>query len=150
MTVTRFVLLVLGVLLSVAVYAAVHVIVQTMVNRVKAAKSNPKVFPEGFPEGFKVQRIEINAARAISGFPPSDIAKYFREHPETARALLLDSYDKRYTPATYIEEKGNGFTVAWFTRDLKRQCVQEFSDLSDAATDYLLFSLGKGRWTPAK
>jgi hypothetical protein len=40
--------------------------------------------------------------------------------------------------------------VGWFTRDAKYQCVQEFSTLADAATDYLLFSLGKGRWTPQK
>jgi hypothetical protein len=38
----------------------------------------------------------------------------------------------------------------WFTRNAKYKCVQEFSTLADAATDYLLFSLGKGRWTARK
>lgn len=109
-----------------------------------------KTIPEGFPEGFKVQHIGIRAANAVSELPAADIAKYFREHPETADALLGESYDKRYTPSTFIEEKGNRFRVGWFTRNATYHCVQEFSTLADGATDYLLFSLGKGRWTPQK
>jgi hypothetical protein len=84
---------------------------------------------------------------AISELPASDIAKHLREHPETAGALLTESYNKRFTPSTFIAEQGEGFRVGWFTRDAQYQCVQEFSDLADAAADYLLFSLGKGRWT---
>jgi hypothetical protein len=110
-------------------------------------RKHPNV--EGFPEGFKVQRIGITAAKTISELAPSEIARYLREHSETARALLAESYDKRFTPSSFIEEKGNGFRVGWFTRDAKHQCVQEFSDLADAATDYLLLSLGKGRWQPS-
>ncbi|HTD22543.1 MAG TPA: hypothetical protein VK738_07805 [Terriglobales bacterium] len=84
---------------------------------------------------------------AISELPASDIAKYLREHPETVRALLGESYDKRFTPSTFIAEEDRGYRVGWCTRDAQYQCVQVFSDLADAATDYLLFSLGKGRWT---
>jgi len=84
---------------------------------------------------------------AISELPASGIAKYLREHPETARALLGESYDKRFTPSSFIAEEGEGFRVGWFTRDAKCECIQEFSDLADTATDDLLFSLGKGRWT---
>lgn len=29
--------------------------------------------------------------------PASEIAKYLREHPQTARALLGESFDKRFT-----------------------------------------------------
>lgn len=64
------------------------------------------------------------------------------------RHWLNESYDKRYTPSTFIEEKGNCFRVGWFTKKATYHCVQEFSTLAEAATDYLLFSLGKGRWTP--
>jgi hypothetical protein len=103
---------------------------------------------EGFPEGFRVQRIGIAATKSISELPASEIAKYFREHPEIAGGLLGESYDKRFTPSSFMEQKGNGFRVGWFTRDAKYECVQEFSTLADAATDYLLFSLGKRRWTP--
>ncbi len=109
-----------------------------------------KTIPEGFPEGFKVQHIGISAAIAVSTLPAADIARYFREHPEIAGALLGESYDKRYTPSTFIEEKANRFRVGWFTRNATYHSVQEFSTLADAATDYLLFSLGKGRWTPQR
>ena len=103
-----------------------------------------------FPEGFKVQRIGIAAATAISDLPSFEIAQYFRKHPETAEALLIESYNKRFTPSTFIEERGKGFRVGWFTSDAKYQCLWEFSNLADAATDYLLFSLGKGRWRPGQ
>jgi hypothetical protein len=102
---------------------------------------------DGFPAGFTVQRIGVTAANAISHLPAPEIARYFREHPETARDLLSESYDKRYSPSSFIVEEGNGlFRVGWFTRDANYLCIKEFSDLADAATDYVLFSLGKGRW----
>ena len=109
-----------------------------------------KIIPEGFPKGFKVQRIGITAARSVSELPASEIAKHFREHPDIARLLLAESYDKRFTPSSFIQERGYGFRVGWFTRKAEYQCVQEFSELADAATDYLLLSLGKGRWTRGK
>lgn len=65
-------------------------------------------------------------------------------------ALISESYDKRFTPSSFIMENSGGFRVGWFTRNAKYECVREFTDLADAATDYLLFSLGKGRWTPGK
>jgi hypothetical protein len=107
-----------------------------------------KSIPEGFPEGFKVQHMGISAALEVSRLPAADIAKYFREHAEIAGALLGESYDKRFTPSSFIQERGKGFRVGWFTRDAKYQCVQEFSTLADEVTDYLLLSLGKGRWSP--
>jgi hypothetical protein len=112
-------------------------------------KRNPR--RDGFPSGFKVQRIGVTSAAAISDLPGTEIAKYLREHPGTAKALLDESYDKRYTPATFISENGDGsFRVGWFTRDAQYDSVKEFENLTDAATDYLLFSLGKGRWTPGE
>src|SRR5690242_15542051 len=73
---------------------------------------------DGFPQGFRVQRIGVTSAVALSGLPGAEIAKYFRAHPGIARALLGESYDKRYTPSTFISENGDGsFRVGWFTRD---------------------------------
>jgi len=103
---------------------------------------------DGFPEGFRVQRVGITRAKAISELPAQDIARYFREDPGTARALVSESYDKRFTPSTFIAEEADGFRVGWFTWDAKYECVRHFTNLADAATDYLLFSLGKSRWTP--
>ena len=104
---------------------------------------------DGFPKGFRVQHIGVRAAKAISDLPASDIARYLREHPETTKALLSESYDKRFTPSSFILDEGDGlFRVGWYASDTGYECVTDFSDLADAATDYLLFSLGKGRWTP--
>ena len=48
-----------------------------------------------------------------------------------------------------IEKVSNqGYHVGWFTRDCQSQCGRRFAALADAATDYLLFSLGIGRWEP--
>jgi len=61
----------------------------------------------------------------------------------------MESYDKRFSPSSFIVEEGVGlFRVGWYSTDLGYECVKDFSSLADAATDYLLFSLGKGRWTP--
>ena len=110
-----------------------------------------KLAKDGFPKEFKVQRVGVKAIKAISGLPPSEIVSYFRDYPETARALLGESYDKRYTPSTFISENGDGsFIVGWLTRGAQYECVRNFENLADAATDYLLFSLGKSRWTPTK
>lgn len=106
---------------------------------------------DGFPKGFRVQRVGVTAARTISDLPASEIVNYFREHPETAKALIGESYDKRFTPSTFIVEEGSGlFRVGWFTKEAHYECVKEFADMADAATDYLLFSLGKSRWNPTK
>jgi hypothetical protein len=106
-----------------------------------------KVVVDGFPQGFRVQRVGIEAATSIADRTPADIAAYFRAHPLTAERLLNESYDKRFTPSTFIEEHGSGFRVGWYSKE--RGCVREFSSLADAATDYLLFSLGKGRRMPS-
>lgn len=99
--------------------------------------------------GFRVS--ESRALVAIADLQSSDFAKYFREHPGTAKALLGESYDKRYTPSIFISENGDGsFTVGWLTRDARSECVKEFQNLADAATDYLFFSLSKCRWTPSE
>ncbi len=103
---------------------------------------------DDFPQGFRIQQIGVTAANGISDFPPAEIAAYFRKHPETAQALLDESYDKRFTPSSFMTEEGKGFSVGWFSGSAKRECVRQFSTLAEAATDYLLFSLGRGRWTP--
>jgi hypothetical protein len=100
-----------------------------------------------FPDGFRMQGVGIPEAKAVAKLPPADIAAYFNENPGVASELLAESYDKRYAPSSYIEEQSAGFEVGWFSRQRGRECVKRFSTLADAATDYLLFSLGKGRWT---
>jgi hypothetical protein len=103
-------------------------------------------FGDDFPEGFRVQRIKIADAMAIAELAPDRIATYFRRNPATADRLLSESYDKRYSPSTFITEQGNGYVVGWVAPRKGYQSQRRFSNLADAATDYLLFSLGKGRW----
>ncbi len=105
---------------------------------------------DGFPPGFRVQFIGVTRAVDVSSLPGAEIAKYFREHPETAKALVDECSDKRYTPSTFISGGDGSFRVGWFTRNAQYECVRDFDNLADAATDYLLFSLGKSRWSPTK
>ncbi len=107
-----------------------------------------KAVQDGFPQGFKAQRIGVTGANAISDLPPAHIAAHFSDHPGTAQALLDESYDKCFTPSSFIAEEGNRFSVGWFSAKGGRECVRQFSNLADAATDYLLFSVGRGRWAP--
>ena len=103
---------------------------------------------DGFPKGFRVQPIGIAAAKKLVDLPPAEVARHLRERPQIARDLLNESYDKRYSPSTFIKEDGDVFSVGWFSTKLGYECVREFSDLADAAADYLLFSRGKSRWNP--
>jgi hypothetical protein len=103
---------------------------------------------DGFPEDFRVQRIGVAAAKSLANLPPPDIARYFRGHPDVANDLVMECFDKRYTPSTFITDD---FTVGWISRSpLESKCVRRFTNMADAATDYLLFSLGQGRWNPTE
>jgi|ERR1700722_1794960 hypothetical protein len=103
---------------------------------------------DGFPKGFRKQRIEVSAALSVCDLDPEQIVAHFRSNPEPARHLLEESEDKRYTPSTFFSEEYSGYSVGWYSAKSRYECVHRFSTLEDAATDYLLFSLGKGRWTP--
>jgi hypothetical protein len=108
---------------------------------------NRRPVSEEFPEGFRIQRIGVAAAIAVVELAPTEIATYFRKNPEVAKDLLYESYDKRSSPSSFIKEESYGFSVGWYSSGY--MCVRQFSNLADAATDYLLFSLGKGRWAEA-
>ncbi len=101
-----------------------------------------------FPSDFRVQRTGVDGVPTVER-PASEIADFLRANPRVAEALLHECYDKRYSPSTFITEGDGLFQVGWFSRGAGSQCVREFALLEDAATDYLLFSAGKGRWIPA-
>lgn len=102
-----------------------------------------------FPLSFRAQRIGVPEARSVAQLPPVEIAAFFASHPEVARALVSESADKRYEPSSFISEQAKGWSVGWYSRHHGTQCRRHFAMLPDAATDYLLFSLGKGRWSPS-
>jgi hypothetical protein len=72
------------------------------------------------------------------------VHEYFRTHKEQANAILRESYDKRYSPSTFIEEHEDGYRVGWY--DHGRQCTQSFQRFEEAVADYVLFSYGIGRF----
>jgi hypothetical protein len=45
-----------------------------------------------------------------------------------------------------MAEEGDEFRVGWYSNGY--ECEKRFKKLADAATDYLLFSLGRERWSP--
>jgi hypothetical protein len=53
---------------------------------------------EEFPADFSVQRIETVSAKALKKLAEPEIAAYLRQNPSVAEDLLLESYDKRFTP----------------------------------------------------
>jgi hypothetical protein len=104
----------------------------------------------GFPEDFRPQPVGLPNAAQLAQRPPAEIAAYFREHPADAKQLCVECGDKRWTPSTYIDASRGVYHVGWLSREIRRNCEAVFDNLADAATDYLLFSLGKSRWTPRR
>ena len=107
-----------------------------------------KKAPFGFPKRFRRQSIDMAGAKRLAELPPAEIAAYFRSHPHAAEQLFNESGDKRVSPSTFIEDYSSGYRVGWLSADCNYECEAQFDNLADAATDYLLFSLGKARWTP--
>ncbi len=74
----------------------------------------------------------------------AQIVVYFREHTDECYRILNYSYDKRFTPSTYFEEVDGGYGVGWFGEN--REEVIFHRSLHAAATDFVLFSLCRGRY----
>ena len=98
-----------------------------------------------FPPDFSPQRVRLKDASEISMRSPSEIVAHFKQHPEDAADLIRECADKRYMPSTFITKISGGYRVGWFS-SARMHCVQTLHTREDAVTDYLLFSLGKGRW----
>jgi hypothetical protein len=76
-------------------------------------------------------------------FNQYDLLSYLRQRPELCDKILQFSYDKRYSPSTFIEEHENAYRVGWFDNDRKQ--IKTFDKLCEAATDFVLFSWNLGR-----
>jgi hypothetical protein len=68
---------------------------------------------EAFPDDFRSQRIRVESALEVAELPAPETAAYSRQHLETAKDLLLESYDKRFTPSSFVTEESYGFRVGW-------------------------------------
>jgi hypothetical protein len=61
---------------------------------------------------------------------------------------MLDSYDKRYAPSTFLQEwENNQYRVGWVKAagDPSITDIRVYSSLADATSDYVLFSWGYPR-----
>jgi hypothetical protein len=98
------------------------------------------------PADFEPADVRLANAEQLATRPAEQIVRYFEDHPDAARAVLVESGDKRWTPATFVEDRpGGGFRVGWYSQS-GVECVQMHERLVDAVTDYFIFTLGKGRW----
>jgi len=98
---------------------------------------------DDLPAGCEPQTSDLADLRPLAALAPSDLVEHFEANPQMAERVLQESYDKRYTPSTFIEETDTGYHVGWFDRERKH--LQHFAEFSQAAADYLLFSFGRGR-----
>jgi hypothetical protein len=83
-------------------------------------------------------------------FSVDELLSFLKVHPETCKTLLYDSYDKRYSPSTFIEEIKNGeYRVGWVTRNENPLITQirVFPTPWEATADYVLVSWGFPRLT---
>jgi hypothetical protein len=84
--------------------------------------------------------------RGVLNFTTRELILYLENHPEKCEELLCDSYDKRYSPSTFIEEWKNKYRVGWSGSGDDRQ-LRVFPSFFEAAADYVLFSWGLPRLT---
>jgi hypothetical protein len=92
----------------------------------------------------------VERAKEHLKFTANELIDYLKAHPETCTVLLNDSYDKRYSPSTFIEKwRFIKYRVGWVTsagNPLITQ-IRVFSNFAEATADYVLFSWGFPRLT---
>jgi hypothetical protein len=76
-------------------------------------------------------------------FTNRDLLNHLRTNGQDCDRLLSESYDKRFTPSTFIEESGTNYNVGLF--DKNREKVKTWDNIIDATADYLLLSWNLGR-----
>lgn len=89
------------------------------------------------------QQTDLKEFAALAKGNPAEIVAFFKSDTTAANRVLWQSYNKRYSPSTFVEEAEGGYRVGWF--DGERKHMRQFHHLSEAVADYLLFSYGRGR-----
>ncbi len=84
-----------------------------------------------------------NKKEIVFSFNQFDLLTYLKKRSELCEQILTFSYDKRYTPSTFIEEYENGYRVGWY--DKNREQEKYYDKFYEAATDFVLFSWNMGR-----
>jgi hypothetical protein len=77
-------------------------------------------------------------------FHQNDLLHYLQQRPALCEQILDFSYDKRYSPSTFMEEHEGSYRVGWYEDG--RQQMKTFDNIFEAATDFVLFSWHLGRF----
>jgi hypothetical protein len=99
--------------------------------------------PYGYPRSLFVSD---RRERRFFSFTPDELLEYLRKHPKKCRELFDDSGDKRFGPSPFIEmTPGKHYLVGMSDFPAGESNVQEFETIEEAITDYVLYSLKRGR-----
>jgi hypothetical protein len=98
---------------------------------------------EQIPADFVEKVKERAGLQNILIFTNQDLINHLRENLQDCNRLLIESYDKRFTPSTFIEETGTSYSVGYF--DKKKEKVKTWDNIIEATADYLLLSWNLGR-----
>ena len=97
----------------------------------------------GIPPGFKRTTSGLEYLAELVELPVDELIARLARENDLCDLVIGQSYDKRYTPSTFIEEKDGAFRVGWYENGY--QAVRTYPRRELAVADYLLFSFGKGR-----
>jgi hypothetical protein len=98
---------------------------------------------DDLPAGFVRATSGLEHLAGLVELPEAELIAALRQNGPLCEQVLVQSYDKRYQPSTFLEEAGRAFRVGWYDDGYK--AVRVFSERELAVADYLLFSFGKGR-----
>lgn len=74
----------------------------------------------------------------IFAFSKNDLLEYLKSNEDISDRVINESYDKRFTPSTFISEEKNKYKVGFFNGT--KVSVRTWKNKYEAVTDYLLFS----------
>ena len=95
------------------------------------------------PRSFRPSTTGLGFVAGLIELPIRELVATLGRDRALCERVLVQSYDKRYSPSTFVEETGEGFRVGWYHEGYRAVRVHQRLEL--AIADYLLFSFGKGR-----
>ena len=99
--------------------------------------------PYGYPRSLFVSS---RRERRFFSFTPDELLEYLRKHPKKCRDLFDDCGDKRFGPSPFIQmTPRKHYLVGMSEFPSGESNVQEFDNIEEAITDYVLYSLKMGR-----
>lgn len=98
-----------------------------------------------YPEDFTPQTLGLDRFASLVEKTPEEVVAFFRANPKQCQLVIRMSYDKRYSPSTYVQEVGKRYHVGWYSGGDK--AVRIHDEFAAAIADFVLFSFGKPRLT---